>query len=151
MSISPLQVQLDAVFTYLHLARRQTQYYERGRRKRNNREKDKQMAFIMTQLKMSFLLLAPQKDIQFCVYVCVRSTPGDVSVSSLSSKRTGWSHFFTLSKAKPVTLHHSRQISQTDTHVFHHKNNLEDYRIRITDLFMEKMHWTFTLQSDLLE
>lgn len=77
MSISPLQVQNDAVFTYLHLARRQTEHCEgeKGRKKQKHRgEEDKQMAFIMTQLKVSFLLLAPQKKIELCVCECVWST-----------------------------------------------------------------------------
>lgn len=93
MSISPLQVQYDAVFTYLHLARRQTQHCEGKAEIKREGEEDKQMAFIMTQLKVSFLLLATEKDwfLCVCVSVCMLqyTMRCDFIAPSVSSKGTG--------------------------------------------------------------
>lgn len=94
MSISPLQVQYDAVFTYLHLARRRTEHCEgkTGGKKREG-EEDKQMAFIMTQLKVSFLQLATLRKIGFrvctSVWVSEYKMRCHFIAQSVSSKGTG--------------------------------------------------------------
>lgn len=68
----------------------------------------------MTQLKVSFLLLAPQKKIELCVCVCLEYTMRcDCIALSVSSKGTGWSLVSShcQKQSTAVMPHHSKQIS----------------------------------------